>query len=520
MSLILSGTDGLSDVDGTAATPAIRGTDANTGIFFPAADTIAFAEGGVEAARFDSAGNFGIGTSSPSTYGKFVAYSSGGYFSVDANGQVISAQLLDVATAGGRFSGYSNRGDLGAIHIEQATTGADGGYMAFRISASGSTSTTERARIDSSGNLGIGTTSPVGKVDVQQSTTDMVGLSILNTNNSVGTTTSSQVRLGITNSAGVSYAVIKAQEASADDYPALTFGVQNAVTTTPTERARIDSNGSLVVGGTTVVTNNGGITATTTSSGSVAASLAMRNAGTANGSGTTLVFRGVSNASAEHDYAYVAGVADDTTAKTGSIRFSTTAGSSPVERARIDSSGNLLVGATSGGGQRIYAEAANGTNAIISSNNTTNGNASGYSSSLQTGANNTSSYHYYGSTLAVGNWYLYGNGTSSWSSDERLKHNIQTTRDGYIEDVCKLRVVKYQWKNGPQQVELGLIAQEVEQIFPNLVQDDLNQISPDDPILYKQLKGSVLPMILLKAIQEQQTLITQLTARITALETA
>jgi hypothetical protein len=56
MSLILSGTDGLSDVDGTAATPAIRGTDANTGIFFPAADTIAFSEGGVEAMRIDSAG--------------------------------------------------------------------------------------------------------------------------------------------------------------------------------------------------------------------------------------------------------------------------------------------------------------------------------------------------------------------------------------------------------------------------------------------------------------------------------
>jgi hypothetical protein len=64
MSLILSGTDGLSDVDGSASTPAIRGTDANTGIFFPAADTIAFAEGGAEVARFDSSGNLGIGTSS------------------------------------------------------------------------------------------------------------------------------------------------------------------------------------------------------------------------------------------------------------------------------------------------------------------------------------------------------------------------------------------------------------------------------------------------------------------------
>jgi hypothetical protein len=61
MSLILNGTDGLSDVDGTAGTPAIRGTDANTGIFFPAADTIAFSEGGVESMRIDSAGLVGIG---------------------------------------------------------------------------------------------------------------------------------------------------------------------------------------------------------------------------------------------------------------------------------------------------------------------------------------------------------------------------------------------------------------------------------------------------------------------------
>jgi hypothetical protein len=51
---------------GTAAAPAITTTgDTNTGVFFPAADTIAFTEGGVESMRINSAGNVGIGTSSP-----------------------------------------------------------------------------------------------------------------------------------------------------------------------------------------------------------------------------------------------------------------------------------------------------------------------------------------------------------------------------------------------------------------------------------------------------------------------
>ena len=63
MSLILSGTDGLSDVDGSAATPAIRGTDANTGIFFPAADTVGVSTGGSERVRVDSSGDVGIGKS-------------------------------------------------------------------------------------------------------------------------------------------------------------------------------------------------------------------------------------------------------------------------------------------------------------------------------------------------------------------------------------------------------------------------------------------------------------------------
>ena len=80
MSLILSGSDGVSDIDGTVSTPAIRGTDANTGIFFPAADTIAFSEGGVESMRIDSSGNLLVGTTSSGGIGVTISGTIGTNF--------------------------------------------------------------------------------------------------------------------------------------------------------------------------------------------------------------------------------------------------------------------------------------------------------------------------------------------------------------------------------------------------------------------------------------------------------
>jgi hypothetical protein len=95
MSLILSGTDGLSDVDGTAATPAIRGTDTNTGIFFPAADTIAFSEGGVEQMRLNSSGDLQMNSGYGSVATAFgcrawVNFNGTGTVAIRASGNVSS----------------------------------------------------------------------------------------------------------------------------------------------------------------------------------------------------------------------------------------------------------------------------------------------------------------------------------------------------------------------------------------------------------------------------------------------
>jgi hypothetical protein len=128
---------------GTVSAPAITTTgDTNTGIFFPAADTIAFAEGGVESMRIDSSGNVGIGTSSPTLAKLQIAQSSssaGAIYSVAASGQNGNAYIFAIS---GVTNGYriTNDGSNNIQHVWDGTGGA------------------ERARIDSSGNLLVGAT--------------------------------------------------------------------------------------------------------------------------------------------------------------------------------------------------------------------------------------------------------------------------------------------------------------------------------------------------------------------------
>ena len=118
----------------------------------------------------DTNGNVNI---DPAGTGDTVMTGSAGQVTVDENGHITSKQSLDVATAGGRIIGASNRGTVGQIGIEQSTTSADGGHIQLSTCASGSTNPTERMRINSSGQLAInndGTFRSNEKLTVKHST--------------------------------------------------------------------------------------------------------------------------------------------------------------------------------------------------------------------------------------------------------------------------------------------------------------------------------------------------------------
>jgi hypothetical protein len=95
MSLILNGDTGISAVDGTASVPALVGNDTNTGIYFPAADTIGFSEGGVQVGEFDSSANFKFNSgygSVATAYGcrAWVNFNGTGTPAITASGNVTS----------------------------------------------------------------------------------------------------------------------------------------------------------------------------------------------------------------------------------------------------------------------------------------------------------------------------------------------------------------------------------------------------------------------------------------------
>ena len=185
-----------------------------------------------------------------------------------------------------------------------------------------------------------------------------------------------------------------------------------------------------------------------------------------------------------------------------------------TEGMRLESGKKFLVGATDVGVHVCRISGNSGGNAVLKvDNSATSGNTTCYLAFMDGSGSASVNSAFFQGFNGANNFYLLGNGTQTFTSDENAKKNIETTRDGYLEDLAKLRVVKYNWKEQEdgEDKELGLIAQEVEKVFPKLVMNDIDpQIEEKDK--KKMIKTTVLPFMLLKALQEANT-------KITALET-
>lgn len=174
MPITINGTTGIAGVDGSASTPSLQGADTNTGMFFPAADTIAFAEGGAEVMRIDSSGNVGIGTSSPAYRLDTAGVTRSQVQSGATNNTAPTAFVVANKTTGAHAAG------LGAS-IQFEYTNSGGAYSGGQISSVGGADPftadlrffprnygfAEAMRIDSSGNVMVGTTSSSRKFQVK-----------------------------------------------------------------------------------------------------------------------------------------------------------------------------------------------------------------------------------------------------------------------------------------------------------------------------------------------------------------
>jgi hypothetical protein len=162
---------------GTVSAPAITTTgDTNTGIFFPAADTIAFAEGGVEAMRINSSANVGIGTTAPADKLQVV----GAIFASDGGTQGIrlgSTGEMEIAkTAGDAYIDFkTSTAEDYDCRIQQLSNG-------LRFVTGGDGAATEKMRVTSAGRVGVGTSAPSSTLFLSATGTEVPFQFAANTN--------------------------------------------------------------------------------------------------------------------------------------------------------------------------------------------------------------------------------------------------------------------------------------------------------------------------------------------------
>jgi len=451
---------------GSAAAPSITTTgDTNTGIFFPAADTIAFTEGGVEAARFDSSGNFNIGTTTvPGSNGGGIAIFKSDYPRLTFRNTTTG----DSATDGTQFA---------AVNANFEIYNKENGNIEF------GTNNTERLRLDSFGFLGLGVTPSAWDTSASR-VLQLPG-------GSVWSFSTSQLNL-VQNSYydGSNFRYTNTAAASAYRQISGVHSWYNAAsgtagnTVTFTQAMTLDASGNLLVNDTAVTTLGGSIV-----------QLQIKGKSAGRGGGIRLL----SSDSSLDGFMYVAdGLISYGSGTSTPLSFVT----GNTERFRITAAGDFLVGKTTANAGIVGFEAR----------------ASGFVACAMTASTNTSdTLNVYSTGAAAYRFYVDMGGTIHATSvvitaisDQRLKENVRDIDTG-LDSIMALKPRRFDWKEGKGQDKknaVGFIAQEFEQVFPECV--GVSKAGADG-IEYKNINHETLIPTLVKAIQE-------LTARLAALE--
>jgi hypothetical protein len=365
---------------------------------------------------------------------------------------------------------------------------------ALTLQSAGTTAVT----IDTSQNVGIGTTSPSTKLSVVQNQNGASQVSI--SNNTGGA--SSQALFSATD--GTNYGQFgmwgSGVSASGAQQPSSAFvygsggisyftgGVHRWYYNTNTEAMRIDSSGNVGIGTTSpsqLLDVNGT---------AIATNIVLRSDDsdvTWSASGSRPLIRGNKT--------------------NNTLAFYT----SSAERMRIDSSGNLLMGTTSqiGSGKLCIAVNLNVLNPLALQNTVTQGSGQSFMYMMNSAGNKAGSIDHTGTTTVA----------YTTSSDYRMKENI-APMTGALTTVLQLKPCTYTWKEDGKAGQ-GFIAHELQAVVPDCVSGEKDAVDAKGNPKYQGIDTSFLVATLTAAIQElkaindtQAETINALTARIEALE--
>jgi hypothetical protein len=450
-------------IAGSASAPSFTRTgDLNTGIFFPAADTIAFSEGGVESMRIDSSGNLGIGTSSPGAKLQ-VAWS--------LDQLKFTNPSAGFKQIGASYTGYVSGNDYAAIIL--GTDGSSGGKIQFSVTPNGGSLTTA-ATLDQNGNLGLGVTPSAwgfagnlqfvsgGAIGSINKFSHFVANAYFNSGWKYASTASSAARYS--------------QNDGAHEWltaPSGTAG--NAISFT--QAMTLDASGNLLLGTTTqagklnVLTNVDNGNNTDYSQTNIAL-----------GNGAYPVFIKARRFGASYanglDFYYTDG-------STGTSTLG----------ARIDSSGNMLIGTTTTNrGSAGFNVASNGQ-FFSSTDSATNLN-------LRRVASNGDVATFTPVGGGVVGAITIGTTTTTYntSSDYRLKNTI-VPMTGALAKVALLKPCTYKWNADGSDGE-GFIAHELAEVVPQCVTGEKDAVDAEGKPQYQGIDTSFLVATLTAAIQE------------------